>query len=81
MKISAAIDIVLWILATLFLLASAYGWWFHFSVGPTHGPGAEIGLLGGAAALFFILVGFVRWVFRVLARERRGSDAFEIRSD
>ena len=72
MKMGVAIDIAIWTLATLLLLASAYGWWFHFSVGPAHGVGAEIGLVGAAAALACILVGFVRLVFRVLAREPRG---------
>ena len=28
-------------------LLSAYGWWLHFTVGPTHGPGAEVGIIAG----------------------------------
>ena len=29
---------------------SAYGWWFHFAVGPAHGPGLELGVIGAALA-------------------------------
>ena len=40
------------ILATIaFALLNGYGWWFHFSVGPAHGAGAEIGILGGVLAV------------------------------
>jgi len=28
-------------------LLSAYGWWFHFSMGPAHGPGREVGIVAG----------------------------------
>ena len=29
---------------------SAYGWWFHLVVGPAHGPGLELGVIGAALA-------------------------------
>jgi len=38
------------ILGVLMALASAYGWWFHFSVGPTHGAGWELGTIAGVLA-------------------------------
>jgi len=35
---------------------SLYGWWFHFSVGPAHGPGFEIGLIGAVVAVAALVV-------------------------
>jgi hypothetical protein len=43
--------------AALFALVSLYGFWFHASVGPSHGPGMEIGIVAGAAALVAGTVG------------------------
>ena len=34
----------------LFVLIGAYGLWFHFAVGPTHGAGLELGVGGLACA-------------------------------
>jgi hypothetical protein len=31
-------------------IIGAYGLWFHFAVGPTHGPGLELGIGGLACA-------------------------------
>jgi hypothetical protein len=31
-------------------LVSVYGWWFHFAVGPAHGPVFELGVIGAALA-------------------------------
>jgi hypothetical protein len=39
------------VLGGLLALASGYGWWFHLMVGPSHGPGIELGLVAGALAL------------------------------
>ena len=44
--------------AALFTLASAWGFYFHFSVGPSHGPGLELGLLSGVLALVSGGIGF-----------------------
>lgn len=38
---------LLWIVAGSTALMSAYGWWFHFTVGPTHGAGRELGIIAG----------------------------------
>jgi hypothetical protein len=43
---------------------SAYGWWFHVTVGPTHGAGAEMGILAGALTLVCIVT--------AVALDRRG---------
>ena len=40
----------LWILGMLLAIASAYGWWFHFTVGPAHGAGWELGTIAGLLA-------------------------------
>jgi hypothetical protein len=37
--------------ATLLGCASAYGWWFHFSVGPNRGLGAELGTVAGVLGI------------------------------
>jgi hypothetical protein len=42
--------------AIVFGAASAYGWWFHFSVGPAHGAGAELGVLAGILAVAAIVL-------------------------
>jgi hypothetical protein len=42
-----------WLCAGLAVIAaafSAYGWWFHFAVGPAHGPGMELGIVGAVVA-------------------------------
>lgn len=36
---------LLWGLTAVTAAVSAYGWWFHFSLGPTHGPGREVGIV------------------------------------
>lgn len=41
-------QVVKWILVVAAIagaVLSAYGWWFHFTVGPTHGAGAEMGIV------------------------------------
>lgn len=35
----------------LFAVASIYGWVFFFTVGQSHGPGLELGLLGAFLAV------------------------------
>jgi hypothetical protein len=42
---------LLWILTGVAAAISAYGWWFHFSVGPTHGAGQELGIVAGVLAV------------------------------
>jgi hypothetical protein len=44
------------IAALAFAGASAYGWWFYFSVGPAHGPGLEIALIGAMLAAIALFV-------------------------
>ena len=39
-----------WILGILLAIASAYGWWFHFALGPAHGAGWECGTIAGVLA-------------------------------
>jgi len=51
--------IIKWIAITLtigFALLSAYAWWFEFAVGPTHGAGAEVGLLSAVLAVVSVVV-------------------------
>ena len=55
-----------WVVAVLFGVLSLYGWWFYFSAGPAHGPGAELGLLAGTIAIVAVgIAGWLQW------RERR----------
>ena len=56
-----------WAVVAVFGCLSLYGWWFFFTVGPTHGPGAEVGLLAGAVAA--IAAGIAYW----LKRQERGG--------
>ena len=56
-----------WLMGALFAAVSAYGWWFHFSVGPAHGAGAEMPAICGAVAA--LILGFRFWL---KWRERRG---------
>ena len=58
-----------------FGIASAYGWWFHFSVGPAHGPGAELGILAGTATL--AIVAWAVWSHR----KRMSSEPAGAQSD
>jgi hypothetical protein len=44
-------------LALLLLALSAYGWWFHFTVGPSHGSGMEMGIVAGVAGIVAIVWG------------------------
>ncbi len=32
-------------------LVSGYGWWFHFAVGPMHGPGRELGVIAAVVSV------------------------------
>jgi len=57
---------IAWFVAACFGALSLYGWWFHFSVGPTHGAGAEIGVVAGVLAL--MAAGMAVWLKR---RENR----------
>ena len=51
-----------WVTALLFGVMSAYGWWFHFNVGPTHGPGVEFGVIAGVVALAAAALGsWLKW--------------------
>jgi hypothetical protein len=45
--------------ALVFAAASARGWWFYFGVGPAHGPGIEVGLLGAMLAAIALFVAVV----------------------
>ena len=45
----------LWVLGMLLAIASAYGWWFHFSVGPAHGAGWELGAIAGVLAVVAVV--------------------------
>jgi hypothetical protein len=56
---------IAWVVAAVFGCLSLYGWWFFLTVGPTHGPGAEVGLLAGGVAS--VAAGFAYWLQR---RER-----------
>ena len=52
--------------AAAFGCLSLYGWWFYITAGQAHGPGAEVGILAGAVALFAAgVAGWLKW------RERR----------
>lgn len=45
---------LIWVVGVFSALLSGYGWWFYFTVEPTHGPGRELGIVAGllsAAAL------------------------------
>ena len=46
----------LWMLTAVTAAISAYGWWFHFTVGPSHGPGKEAGIIGGVLAAGTLLL-------------------------
>lgn len=58
------------VLAFGFTLLSVYGWIFHFSVGPAHGAGAEVGLLAGVAAMVFIVISVL-----IIRQERKANGA------
>jgi hypothetical protein len=47
---------VLWILTGAAALVSGYGWWFHFSVGSTHGAGLELGVVAGLLSAGMLLL-------------------------
>jgi hypothetical protein len=59
---------LVWLVAALFGFGSLYGWWFYFVVGPSHGAGAELGILSGAIAL--LAAGCAGWLRR--RDQRRG---------
>jgi len=42
---------LLLVIGTAAALFSGYGWWFHFSVGPSHGPGREVGIVAGVVSV------------------------------
>ena len=39
-------------------LLSGYGWWFHFSVGPAHGAGREVGIVAGVVSMASLALGW-----------------------
>jgi hypothetical protein len=43
--------------AAVFACVSLYGFWFYASVGQSHGPGMEIGIIAGAVAFIAFTVG------------------------
>jgi hypothetical protein len=47
---------LLWILTAVTAAISAYGWWFHFNVGPTHGAGRELGIIAGLVSVGTLLL-------------------------
>ena len=49
---------LLLVVAAAAALLSGYGWWFHFSVGPTHGAGREIGIAAGLASIASCALGW-----------------------
>ena len=53
----ASVWLLLFIAAATALL-SGYGWWFHFSVGPTHGAGRDIGMIAGVASIVSLALGW-----------------------
>jgi len=62
--------VLAFVLAFGFTLLSVYGWMFHFSLGPAHGAGAEVGILAGIAALVFIVISLV-----IVRQERKANGA------
>jgi hypothetical protein len=59
---------IAWFIAACFAALSLYGWWFYFSVGPTHGAGAEIGVVAGSLAL--VAAAVAAWLKRRENRRR-----------
>jgi len=57
--------VIAFVLAAGCSLLSLYGWSFHFTAGPAHGPGAELGIFAGVGALLFA------GIFIVILREER----------
>jgi hypothetical protein len=53
---------IAWVVAAAFGCLSLYGWWFFLTVGPAHGPGAEVGLLAGGVAA--VSAGVAYWLHR-----------------
>ena len=49
---------LLLVVAAATALLSGYGWWFHFSVGPAHGAGREIGIAAGLASVASLALGW-----------------------
>lgn len=47
-----------WLLGATSALVSGYGWWFHFAVGPAHGPGRELGVIAGVVSVAAFAVGW-----------------------
>ena len=54
-RIGARLLLVIGVAAALL---SGYGWWFHFSVGPAHGPGREVGIIAGLASVVSLAIGW-----------------------
>lgn len=42
---------LVFVLGVVLAAISAYGCWFHFSLGPAHGAGIEIAIISGQLAL------------------------------
>jgi hypothetical protein len=49
-----------WLVAVLCGALSLYGWAFFLMVGPSHGPGLELGVLAGVIALIAVRVARAR---------------------
>jgi len=58
-------------IALIFGAVSTYGWWFHFTVGPAHGAGAEIGVVAGVLTL--VGIGLAVWADRRRTLRKRGA--------
>jgi len=57
---------LLFLVASAAALLSAYGWWFHFSAGPAHGAGREVGIVAGAVSAVSLGLGW-----RLMMRRRQ----------
>jgi hypothetical protein len=67
--IADIIRILLSLAAAFAGFISVAGWVFHFSVGPTHGAGMELGIIGGLVAVGLAAV-VLRWSRRDDERQR-----------
>jgi uncharacterized membrane protein (DUF485 family) len=67
--IAEIIRVLLSLAAAFFGFISVAGWVFHFSAGPTHGAGIELGIIGGLCAVVLAIV-VLRWSARDDRRHR-----------
>ena len=57
---------IAWVVAAVFGLLSVMGGWFFLTLGDSHGPGSQIGLLAGSVAMLALVSGL-----RLKHRERK----------